>query len=81
MHGGEEDLPETLMAPRPLEECHGLLETVNRLTIVTLGQVGEAEVLVRQRMQDNIPAGRGEREGSLGGSDSLAICTHEAEMV
>ena len=69
------------MAPCPLEGRHGLPEAVDRPPIVTLGLVGEAEVVVRQRVQDDIPAGRGEREGALGGGDGLVIRAHEAEMV
>jgi hypothetical protein len=42
--------------------------------------VGEAEVLVRQRVQDGIPAGRSQREGALTGGDGLVIRAHEAEM-
>ena len=42
--------------------------------------VGAAEVMVRQRVQDDLPAGRGEREGTLGGGDGLVIRAHEAEM-
>ena len=33
--------------------------------MVALGIVGSAEVAVRQRVQDDIPAGRGERESTL----------------
>ena len=39
-----------------------------------------AEVVVRQRVQDDIPAGRGEREGALAGGDGLVIRAHDAEM-
>ena len=79
-HGGQEDLAEALVAPRPVEGRHGLPEAVDRPTIVALGLVGVAEVLVRQRLQDDIPAGRGEREGALGGGDGLVIRAHEVEM-
>ena len=65
----------------PLEGRHGLSETVDRPTIVALGMVGQAEVLVRQRVQDDLPAGRGEREGALGSGDGLVIRAHDAEMV
>ena len=78
---GRIDLTEALAAPRPLERCHGLPEAVDRPPIVTLGLVGDAEVLIRQRVQDDLPAGRGEREGTLGGGDGLVIRAHEAEMV
>ena len=42
--------------------------------------VGSAEVVVRQRVQDDIPAGRGERQGALAGGDGLVIRAHVAEM-
>ena len=35
---------------------------------------------MRQLMQDDLPAGRGKREGALGGSDGLVIRAHEIEM-
>ena len=68
VHGGQEDLTEALVAPRPVEERHGLPEAVDRSPIIALVVVGEAEVLVRQRVQDDSPAGRGEREGALAGA-------------
>ena len=80
VHGGQDDLTEALVAPRPVEGRHGLPEAVDRPTIVALGLVGEAEVVVRQRVQDDIPAGRGEREGALGGGDGLVIRAHDVEM-
>ena len=80
-HGGQDDLTEALVAPRPVEGRHGLPEAVDRPTIVALGLVGCAEALVRQRLQDDLPAGRGEREGALGGGDGLVIRAHEVEMV
>ena len=79
-HGGQEELAEALAALRSVEGRHGLPEAVDRPTIVALGLVGLAEVLVRQRVQDDIPAGRGEREGALAGGDGLVIRAHEAEM-
>ena len=39
-HGGQDDLTEALVAPRPVEGRHGLPEAVDRPTIVTLGMVG-----------------------------------------
>ena len=80
VHGGQDELAEALVAPRPLEGRHGLPEAVDRPTIVALGLVGLAEVLVRQRVQDDIPTGRGEREGALAGGDGLVIRAHVAEM-
>ena len=79
-HGGQEDLTEALAAPRPVEGRHGLPKAVDRPTIVALGLVGYAEALVRQRVQDDLPTSRGEREGALGGGDGLVIRTHEVEM-
>ena len=79
-HGGQVDLTEALMAPRPVERCYGLPEAVNRPTIVALGMVSCSEVLVRQRLQDNLPAGRGEREDALGGDDGLVMCAHDGEV-
>ena len=68
------------MTPCPVKGYHGLLEAVDRPTIVALGLVGLAEVAVRHRLQDDLPAGRGEREGALGGSEGLVMRAHEAEM-
>ena len=79
-HGGQDELTEALAAPRPVEGCHGLPEAVDRPTIVALGLIGSAEVGVRQRLQDDLPAGRGEREGALGGGDGLIMCTPVVEM-
>ena len=39
-HGGQDDLTEALVAPRPVEGRHGLPEAVDRPTIVALGLVG-----------------------------------------
>ena len=68
------------MAPRPVEEHHGLPEAIDCLTIVALGLVGEAEALARQLVQDGISASRGERESALGDDDGLVICTPNKEM-
>jgi len=72
-HGGKDKLTEALAAPCSLEERRGLLEVIDGPTIVTLGLVGEAEGAVRLRVQEGIPAGRGEREGTLGCSNGLII--------
>ena len=79
-HGGQEDLTEALAARHPVEGHDGLPEAVNRPTIVALGLVGSAEVAVRQRVQDDLPVGRGEREGALSSGDGLVIRTTTAEM-
>ena len=42
-HGGQDDLTEALVAPRPVEGRHGLPEAVDRPTIVALGVVDDAE--------------------------------------
>ncbi len=49
------------MARCPLKGRHGLLEAFERPTIVALGQIGLAKVLVRQPLQEDISRGRGER--------------------
>jgi hypothetical protein len=79
MHGGQEDLTEALVASRSFEGRHGLPEAVDRPTIVALGLVSEAQVAVRQRLQDDLPASRGEREGALAGGEGLVIHAHEEE--
>jgi hypothetical protein len=80
VYGGQHELTEALVAPRSLEGRYGLSEAVDGSTIVTLGLVGVSEALVRQGVQDDISAGRGEREGALGGGDGLVIYAHEAKM-
>ena len=80
-HGGQGELTEALVAPRPVEGRHSLPVVVDRPTIVALGLVGSAEVEVRQRVQDDIPAGRGERQGALGSGDGLLIRAYEVEML
>ena len=44
-HGRQDDLTETLAAPRPVKGRHGLPEAVDRPMIVALGLVGHAEAL------------------------------------
>ena len=73
-------MTEALVAPRPIEERHGLPEAVDRLAIVTMGLVDSAQVEVRQRVQDDLPAGRGEREGTLGSGDGLVMRAPGVEM-
>src|SRR5690349_15348251 len=75
-HGGQGDLPEALVVPRIAERRYSLSVAVYRPTIITLALVGEAEEAVCQRVQNDFPASRGEREGALGGSDGLVIHTH-----
>ena len=80
VHREQEELTEALTAPRPVEGCHSLPKAVDCPTIVALGLVGKAEVLVRQRVQDDFPAGRGERQGALAGGDGLVIRACDVEM-
>jgi hypothetical protein len=81
VHGGQIELTQTLTTPHPVKGRHGLLEALYRLAIVALGKVGLAEMLVRQRVQDDISAGRGERQGALGGSNGLVTRTTVGERV
>jgi hypothetical protein len=39
-----------------------------------------AEIVVRERVQDDLPASVGEREGALAGGDGLVIRTPLIEM-
>ena len=48
--------------------------------IVALGQVGTAKVVVRLRVQDNLPAHRGESEDTPGRGDGVVIRAHVAEI-
>jgi hypothetical protein len=77
----QRDLTETFAAPRALESRHNLPEAVNRPTIVALGQVGLAEVVVWQHVQGALPADRGERKSTLGSGYGLVIRAHDVEMV
>jgi hypothetical protein len=80
VHRGQEDLTEALAVPRTFEGRDGLPKVVDRPRIVTLGLVGKAEVLVRQRVQDDLPAGRGERKGALASGNGLIMRAYEVEM-
>src|SRR5439155_20207966 len=74
------DVAEALVAPGSVEGGHGLPEAGGRPTIVALGMVSEAEALVGERLQDGLPAGRGERESTLGRGDGLVIRAHKVAM-
>ena len=74
------DLTEALAALRPIEGLHGLPVTVDGPTMVALGPVSQAEALVRQRVQDDIPTRCGERQGALAGGHGLVIRAHEVEV-
>jgi hypothetical protein len=79
-YGGQGDLAEPLAVPCSLDGRHGPCEAVDRPTIVALGLVGGVKVAVRPRLQDDIAAGCGEREGALSGGDGLFIRAHDAAM-
>jgi hypothetical protein len=79
-HSREVNLDEALVALHPLEGRHSLPEAVDRPMIIALGPVCEAEVLARHYLQDDIPAGRGDCEGALGGGDGLVIRASVVEM-
>jgi hypothetical protein len=79
-HGGQSRPAKALVAPRSVEAHHGLTEAVDCSTIVTLAIVSETEAVVRQRVQDDIPVGGGECEGTLGRGDGLAMRAPIVEM-
>jgi hypothetical protein len=79
-HGGQDRSAEAFAASRTLEERHGLPEAVDRLTIVALCLVGEAEGLIRQRVQGDFPTGHGKREGALSDSNGPVMRAHDREM-
>ena len=79
-HGGYSGLTEALVGSHPVEECRGLPAAVDRPTIVALGLVGKAEVAVRQRVQDGIPAGYGECQDALGRAYGLVMHTPVVEI-
>ena len=79
-HNGQENIAKALVAPFPVEGRHALHEGVDRPTIVALGLVGCAEVVVRQRAHNDLSAGRGEREGALASRDGLVIRAHVGEI-
>src|SRR5262249_33632917 len=79
-HGGEGHIVEACPGPCLVEECGGLPEAIDRLTIITLGVVGYAKVSVRQCVQLNIPAGRGKHKAPLTEGDGLVICVPEIEI-
>src|SRR5262245_31597648 len=80
-HGGLVRTAEEGGAVSTVESCHGLPEIVNRPTIVALGLVGSADGLIHHRVQDNVPASRGEPESTLAGGDGLIIRAHQVELV
>jgi hypothetical protein len=80
MDSGQDSLPKTLAALRPVEGSHRLPDVVDGPTIVALGLVRDPEVEVRQRLEANIPAGGGECQGALGGDTSLVIHPRVAEI-
>src|SRR5262249_22119610 len=79
-HTRQEDLTEALAPLRRVGSCHALPKAVDGPPIVALGLVGNAQVLVRQGLQGDLPTGRREREGALGSGDGLVIGTHTVKM-
>src|SRR5215475_3199304 len=79
-YGRREGLAEAFEVPCLIERYHGLYETVDRPTRVTLALVDRAEVPVRECLLDDIPASRGECEGTLGGGDGLVIRARKVEI-
>jgi hypothetical protein len=79
-HGGRDEVTEALAAPHTLEGRPRLFEAVDRPMIIGMELVGSTKVEVRQRVQNNFPAGRGEGEGTLGAGDGLVMRTPVAEM-
>ena len=74
-HRGQENHAEALAAPCPVEKRDGLPEAVDRASDSRPGpgtlrrRIG----FLRERLQDDIPAGRGEPAGALADSDGLVI--------
>jgi hypothetical protein len=68
------------VATLSVKERHGLPETVDSPTIVTLRLVGQAKALACQHVQDGISASRGKREGALVKGHGLVIHAPEEEM-
>ena len=54
-HGRQEDLPEALVAPRPIEGRYGVSEGVDGATILTLGLVGQAKAPTRHACRTTSP--------------------------
>jgi hypothetical protein len=80
-HDGHVDLTEAFVVRRAIEERHRLPKTVDRPTVVTLGEVDSTEGMVRERVQDDIPTGRGELKDTLGRGNGLGIRPHDVETV
>src|SRR4029450_13924299 len=72
-HRGRGVLAQEIVAPCPFKGRDGLPETVARPTVVTLGNIGAAEELVRQRLQEAIPTRLSECDGTLAGGDNLVV--------
>jgi hypothetical protein len=68
------------MAPHIAEGHHDRSVIVYCPTIVALGLIGYAKGAVRHRLQDDISASRGEREGVLAEGDGLVIRASLIEM-
>jgi hypothetical protein len=80
MHGRQSDFTKALADSCPIEKGYGFPETVDRLTIVALRMVGEAETPACLSLQDNVSAGPGERQAPLASGNGLVIYTAVVEM-
>jgi hypothetical protein len=80
VHGGQGDRTEVFMAPYPAEGCLGLPKAGDRPPILALVEVGSPKPLVRERLQDDLSAGRGEHKGTPGRGAGLVIEPSAAEI-
>jgi hypothetical protein len=80
LYSRQEELAKALAAPRPVKRRHSLSITVYRPTIVAMSLESCTEILVRQRVQDDLPAGRGEGKGTLSEDNGLVMGAHEEVM-
>jgi len=69
-----------LVVQRPLDGRYSLHVALDHPTVVALSLIGEAEIAVRQRLQDGIPASCRECDGALRGGDGLVMCAPKVEM-
>src|SRR5262249_44825185 len=74
-------LAQEIITLGPDESRHDLSETVARPTVVTLGNIGAAEELVRQCLQDAIPTSCGKCDSTLAGGNNLVVQAPEEEIL
>src|SRR5262249_42180549 len=75
VHSRQNSLAEALIGQLAFEGRYALPAAVDRLLIITLGLIGKAEVVVRHRAWNRVPASRGEGKGALTGGNGLVIRT------